>query len=122
MAGGDGSKHGRQQTLVVLQVSVDDGVEPAARHRHSFHARARQATPADPAQAADTFIATPNLLDEISGAVGRVIVDNQDFPADVRQTCLDAANQFGDVARLVEGRDDDRKFKVRSWRCPLRRR
>jgi len=43
-------------------------------------------------------------------AVGRIIVDEDDFPVDPNERRPELGQQRGYVAQLIEGGDDDRQF------------
>src|SRR6266567_234648 len=73
--------------------------------------------------AADAGIFPRQAPHHIPGAVGGVVVDEDDFPGDARQRGLQPPKERGDIVALVEGRDDDRKLRqTRSLRRVLRSR
>ena len=47
----------------------------------------------------------------LPGAVGGIVVDEDDFPGDAGERRLQPPVQHGDVVALVEGGDDDRKLR-----------
>ena len=103
--------HARQQRLVVLVVGVDDGEERCRRGEHAFEAGRRQAAPADALDAAHPRVGLGHGAQRDAGVVGRVVVDEDELPVDAGQGLGDGLLQGGDVAGLVEGRDDDGELR-----------
>ena len=73
-----------------------------------------QAAPSDPPNAAHAAIPEREAADHFPGAVGGIVIDEDDFPGDAGKRRLQPPVQRGDVVALVEGGDDDRKLK-RTW-------
>src|SRR5450631_2308458 len=60
---------------------------------------------------ADAGIASRQISHHIPGAVGGIIVDEDNFPGDSGERGLQPPQQRGDVVAFVEGGDDDRKLR-----------
>ena len=73
-------QHLRQLRLVVLQIGVHHGREGRARRQNAFDAGAGQAAPPDPPDAADAAILPRQAAHHVPGPVGRIVVDEDDFP------------------------------------------
>ena len=82
-------------------VAVLDGIVKAE------YVRGAQAHLAGAVQRADPRIRRADLVDELAGAVGRVIVDDQDVG--LGREAQDVRDQAGDILALVIGRDDDQR-------------
>lgn len=104
-------QHLRQLCLVVLEVGVDHGGERRAGGQDALDARARQAAAADAADAAHAAVLLRQRPHHVGGAVGRIVVDEHDFPGNVDKRRLQPPVQHRDVVALVESRDDDRQFR-----------
>jgi hypothetical protein len=85
-----------------------------ARGQDAVDTGAGQATAPDPPDAADPAILPRQLADHVPGAIGGIVVDEDDFPGFARQCRLQPPVQRGDVVALVEGGDDDRKLRRNS--------
>ena len=106
-------QHLGQQAFVVLQVPVHDGDEGRGAGHGALDHRAGQAASAHPVQALDPRVLDGDGLDLGRGAVGRVVVDEDDFPDDVGQHRLQLGDQLGDIGPLVEGGDHHRQLQAR---------
>jgi hypothetical protein len=104
-------QHDRQLCLVVLQVGIDDRGARRARCQNAFDTGPGQAAPVDPPDTADAGIAARQISHHIPGAIGRIIINEDDFPGDAGQRGLQLPQQRGDVVAFVEGGDDDRKLR-----------
>ena len=107
-------QHLRQLRLVMLQVGVDHRGAGRAGGQNALDAGAGQAAPPDPPDAADAGILPRQAAHHVPGAVGGIVVDEDDFPGDAGERRLQPPEQRGDVVALVEGGDDDRKLRRRS--------
>jgi hypothetical protein len=67
--------------------------------------------PANPADAAGAAVLLRQAAHHVPGSVGGIIVNEDDFPGDTGQRCLEPVKQLGDVVALVEGRDDNRNLR-----------
>ena len=94
----------------MLQIGVDDGDVGRARGLDAFDHRGRQAAPADAVDAAHARIAPGERLHRLGGAVGRIVIDIDDFPGDAREATAEALDHRLDVLALVEARHDDGKL------------
>ena len=111
LAGLQQRQHLRQLGLVVLQVGVDHGGAGRAGGQNALDAGAGQAAPPDPPDAADAGILPRQAAHHVPGAVGGIVVDEDDFPGHAGERGLQPPEQRGDVVALVEGGDDDRKLR-----------
>src|SRR5258706_10356387 len=103
-------QHDRQLRLVMLQVGIDDGGAGRARCQNALDTGAGQAAPSDPPDTADAGIMPRQAPYQVPGAVGGIVIDEDDFKADARERRFQPPKQRGDVVALVEGGDDDRKL------------
>ena len=110
-------QHLRQLGLVMLQVGVDHRGAGRAGGQDALDAGAGQAAPPDPPDAADPAILPRQLAHDLPGAVGGIVVDEDDFPGDAGERRLQPPVQLGDVVALVEGGDDDRKLRACAAAC-----
>ena len=106
-------QHFRKLRLVMLQVGVDDRGKGRARCQNALDAGAGQAAPTDPPDAADAGILPRQAAHDIPGAVGGIVVDEDDFKGTAGERGLQPPKQRDDVVALVEGGDDDRKLGQR---------
>jgi len=107
-------QHLRQLRLVVLQVGIHHRRTGRAGCQDALDACAGEPSPADPANAADAAILPRQGTHHVPGPVRGIVIDEDDFPGDARQRCLQLAKQLGDVVALVEGGNDDRKLE-QAW-------
>ncbi len=107
-------QHFRQLRLVMLQVGVDHGDIRRARRQNALDAGAGQSAAPDPPDTAHPAIVPRQRADHVPGAVGRIVVDEDDFPGHARERRLQPPVQLGDVVALVEGGNDDRKLRRNS--------
>ncbi len=110
------AQHGEEQRLVVLQVGVHDGEIARLAAEHAFEAGAGKAAAADAAYAAHAAIGFADRTRHRSGAVGRAVVDEDDFPVAAVKNLAQPLDQDRNVGPLVERRHHDAKL----W-CRLRR-
>ena len=110
-AGLEQPQHFRQLRLVMLQVGVDHCGARRAGRENPLDAGAGQAAPPDPPDAANAGILPRQAAHHVPGAVGGIVVDENDFPGHAGKRSLQPVEQRGDVVALVEGGDDDRKLR-----------
>src|SRR5258707_1186238 len=103
-------QHFWQLRLVMLQVGIDHGGAGRARCQDALDASAGQAAPADPPDTADAGILPRQAPHQVPGAVGGIVIDEDDFEGNACERRLQPLKQRGDVVALVEGGDDDRKL------------
>lgn len=101
------AEHLRQLRFVVLQVGVHHRDARRARRQNALDAGARKSAPADATDAARAGIPLRQFLHRLPGAVGRVIVDEDDLPRDTLEGFGQSFEQHGNVVALVECRHDD---------------
>ena len=104
-------KHLRQLGLVVLQVGVDHGGAGRAGRQDTLDTGAGQAAASDPPDTANAAILPREIAHHLPGAVGRIVIDKDDFPGDARERSFQPPQQRGDIITLIEGRDDDRELR-----------
>ena len=113
-------QHGPQQPFVVLQIAVHDGDVFRLAGEDALQAGAGQAAPPDPAHAADAGIGRGDMLGHLGGAVGRIVVDDDELPVDAGKRGPQHVGQTRDVLPLVEGRNHDAELGCRArpfrWR------
>ena len=100
-------QHLRQNLFVMLQVGVYHRDKGRGRRQHAFDAGAGKATPPDPADTAHPQVCCADGLYGIGSAVGRIVIDENGFPRDSRQRQIQPAHQFGDIAPLFIGGNDN---------------
>src|SRR5260370_509446 len=103
-------QHLWQLRLVMLQVGIDDSGAGRARGQDALDAGAGQAAAADPPDTADAGILPRQAPHQVPGAVGGIVIDEDDFKGDACERRLQPPKQRDDVVALVEGGDDDRKL------------
>ena len=95
-------------------------LEVAIHHRHERRGtghdplddRAGQSPASDPVQALDPGIHRGHGLNLGRRSVGRVVIDEDDLPADITQGGLDEADEPAHIGPLIERRDNDGQFKA----------
>ena len=108
----DRGKHSRQQGLIVLHVSVHHRDHRRMRGQHSLDNRPGQSAPTDSLQ--DTHMGSflCQLPHEIRGAVGGIVIDENDFPADALEYILQAGHKLAYVGFFLVGRYNDGELEV----------
>ena len=110
-----GFQHAGNLVRIVLQVTVhrDDGV--AARQREPVRKRLGFAEVAAMLNGDDMRIDRAQTRDLSPGAVGRAVVDEEDFPVDTgrAERAAQALVQLGEIAFLVHDWNDDRDRATR---------
>ena len=102
-------KHRPQHALVVLEIGVHHGDQVGiGRHRPLQHRRCQPAPP-DPADTARARLVAGKIMNLGPGAVGAVVVDDDDFPIDSAERRSDGRDQRAYVGAFVVSRDDNRK-------------
>ena len=91
----------------MLQVGVHDGDVRGEIALDTLDHRRGQPAPAEPADAAHAPIGGAGQPQRLDGAVGRVVVDEHDLPADAVERLRQLLQERDDVVALVEGGDDD---------------
>ncbi len=104
-------QHLGQQRFVMLQIAIHHGHERRAGRENALDAGPGQAPARDTPEAAYPSVRGAQRLGGGGGAVRRIVVDDDDFPLCVGQGAGDPLHQLGDIAGLVEGRDDDGQFR-----------
>ena len=106
----EGLEHIEQQRLVVLQVGIHDGEVRRLGRQHSLDAGPGQSAPAQPADATDMRVLRADLPRLRRGIVWKIVVDENDLPADVDKRAVEALDQDRDVGAFIERRNDDREI------------
>ena len=106
-------QHRQQQCLVVLQVAVHHRNILRLACENAFQAGARQAASSDPAHAADTGICGRDPLRCLRGAIGGIVIDDDELPSHIRQSGLEHVDEQRNVVPLIEGRNDDAELGSR---------
>jgi len=105
-------EHLGQQPFVMLQIRVDHRKVRGRGREHPLDARRRQTAASDPRQASDAAVRRRMPAHGLSGAVGRVVIDEQHLPATLPKTQNQASDQLGDIVLFVECRHDYRQFRT----------
>ena len=92
----------------MLKIGIHHGDIGGGRTERALDAGARQSASSDSADAAHPGIVLGELLGDLPGPVGTVVVDEDDFPRDVAHRLVEQAYEARQVLRFVEGRNDDR--------------
>src|SRR4051812_26519495 len=95
----------------MLQVGVHHRRIRRAGGENPLDAGTREAAPPDPPDATDAIVLPRQFAYHLPGAIGRIVVDEDDFPGNALQRRLELAEQRADVITLVEGGDDHRKLQ-----------
>jgi hypothetical protein len=96
-------QHRRQDALVVLQIAVDDRNVVGAGRKPALDDRAGEAVAVDAAKAAHPRIGFRDVLRDLPGEVGRIVVDDDEFPVEPHERGLELFEQGRDVLRLPVG-------------------
>ena len=91
----------------MLHVGVHDGDVICGGGEYALDTCGREAAASDAVDEADAGIAAGIITEELGGAVRGVIVDEDEFIDDALEGFGEAADEFRNVAALVEGGDDD---------------
>ena len=91
----------------MLQVGVDHRHERRGAGQGALDHRASEPAATDPAQALDPRLGERQRLHRLGGAVGEIVVDDDDAPVAARQRLGDPGDLRADVVPFVERRDDD---------------
>ena len=91
----------------MLQIGIHHRYIRRTGSEHALDTCRRQTASSDPLDDSDTVINLADPSDDGSGLIGRVVVDEDDLPLHVTQGDVDPSDEFFDVRRLVEGRDND---------------
>jgi hypothetical protein len=94
----------------VLQIGVHHGKIGRAAGQHALDAGARQSASADAPQAAHTGKPPRQGLQPGCRAIGRIVINKDDFEGHALQYPLESPEQFLDIVNFVEGRDDHRQL------------
>ena len=116
-------QHGGEQPLVMLQVGVHHGDVARLAGEHALDAGAGKAAPPDAADAAHAPVRLADRARGRRGAVGRVVVDENDLPVDAGERARELLHQQRNVVALLERRNDDAQLRApgASRRPPARR-
>ena len=104
-------KHLRKLCLIVLQVGIHHGHIGRTRCQNAFNASPGKSTASNSPETADTSILSGETAYNIPGPIGRIIVNEYDFPIDVSQCVLKLFEQLRYVNTLVERGHDDGKLR-----------
>ena len=104
-------KHLRKLRFIVLQVGIHHRHKGCARCQDAFNARPGKSTASNSPDTADTRILSGETAYNIRGPIGRIIVNEYDFPIDARQCVLELLEQLRYVHTFVERGHDDRKLR-----------
>ena len=96
----------------MLEVAVHDRHERRGAGHDPLDHCAGEAPASDPVQALDPGIHRGDGLDLGRRPVGRVVIDEDDLPADIAQGRLDEADEPAHIGPLVECRDNDSQFEA----------
>ncbi len=94
----------------MLQVGVHDGDIGRAGGQDPFDGCPGQSAPADAAQTAYASVHGGKPFHHIGRAVGRIVVDENGLPRDILQRPVQTLKQDGDIAALLERRNDNGEF------------
>ena len=103
----------------MLQVGVHDRDIAGLAREHALEASAGEAAAADAADAAHAAVGLADGAGGGGGAIGRIIVDENDFPIARGEHVGEPLDQERNVGPLVEGRHDDGEFRRRTQRREL---
>ena len=81
-------EHGGQKGFIMLQVGVNDGDIGGGAGQCTFDNRARQSPTPDTPKATDPRILKRKGLDGFSRAIGTIIIDIDDLPANGGQSAV----------------------------------
>ena len=101
----------------MLQVGVHHGDVARLARQHALDAGAGEPAPADAADAAHAAVGRADRARGRRGAVGRVVVDEDDFPVDAGKRARELLHQQRNVVALLERRNDDAQFGRRTRRA-----
>ena len=104
-------EHAGQQRRIVLMVGVHHRHQWRGGRTHPLDRRRGQPAPPDPLDHADARVARGNRAGFVGGAVGAVVVDDHRLPRGAGQRRVEPFDQRAQVAALVVGRQDYRKFQ-----------
>ena len=96
-------QHPGELGFVMLQVGVDHRGIGRARRQNALDTGAGKAAPTYPSDTADAPILPRQLSHHLPGAVGGIVIDEDDLPGDAGQCRLQPPEQRGDVVALKVG-------------------
>jgi hypothetical protein len=97
----------------VLQIGVHNRHEWRGAGHHALDHSSGQAPTLETPQAGHPAIGERQRLGRRSRPVGRIVVDDDELPADASQRLIQLAGQRGEIGGLVERRRDDGEFERR---------
>ena len=106
-----------EQRLVVLQIGIHHGDVARLARQHALDAGAGEPAPPDAADAAHARVGRADRARGRRGAVGRVVVDEHDFPFDAGERARELLHQQRNVVALLERRNDDAQLGRRARRA-----
>jgi hypothetical protein len=109
-------KHVRQNLLIMLEVRIHDGEERRGCTEHSLNAGRGQAAAIDALNDADPRISPGDGAHEIRRAIGRIVIDKNDFVLDATERLFETRQDDSNVRAFFERGDHDGEFDVASER------
>src|SRR5579883_1636302 len=94
----------------MLKVAIHHGEVRRARGEHTFDHGGAQAAASDALKDADAAVALRHLPRELGGAIGRIVVDEQDFEIDAGEDGFQTRHQGSKVLALVKRGNHDGEF------------
>ena len=115
LAGADRRDHALDGLGIVLAVAIHDAEQVALGRQHALDACLGEAAIGDPQHQPHAVVGARHGAHDVCGAVGRIVVDEQDFPVETGECCLGPLHERSDVPGFVIGGNDDRD--VRTGHC-----
>lgn len=100
-------QHAGEDALVVLKIGVHHGNTGGGSGENSFDAGGGETAAADTTEQTNAAIFKGVRGDEVRSAVGRIVIDEDDFPIETFESGGNAGDDFGDVLPFIEGGEDD---------------
>ena len=102
-------QHLRQHSLIVLQICIHHSNDWGSRSHHALNAGRGQAPAANALQATHARIGARHFAHQRSRGVGRVVIYKYGLPACFPQRLLQAPQQLGNIAGLIESGNNNRQ-------------
>ena len=108
LAGADRRDHALDGLGIVLAVAVHDAEQIALGRQHALDARLGEAAIGNPQHQPHAVVAARHGAHDVGCAVGRIVVDEQDFPVETGERRLGPLHERSDVPGFIVGGNDDR--------------